>query len=283
MTLSLVALLLVGPPASTPDLRLWYRQPAEVWNQALPVANGRLGAMVYGRTANETIQLNEETLWSGGPYDPVVPGAWNALPEIRRLLFSGDIPAAHDLFGRSMMGRPYEQMKYQPLGALHLTFPGHEQATDYRRVLDLDAAVAQVEYTVDGTRFVREIFSSAPDQVVVIRISASTPGAVSLTAALEGARNQAHSNYGTDYFQMDAVPPATLRLTGKSSDYLGVAGRLRYQADLLVRTEGGRVEVGRRGADLRRRHQLRQLSRRQREPRDTSGRGARAGRCPELP
>lgn len=246
MTLSLVALLLVGPPASTPDLRLWYRQPAEQWNQALPVGNGRLGAMVYGRTADETIQLNEETVWSGGPYDPVVPGAWNALPEIRRLLFSGDIPAAHDLFGRTMMGRPYEQMKYQPLGALRLVFPGHEQATDYRRVLDLDAAVARVEYTVAGTRFVREIFSSAPDQVIVIRISASTPGAVSFTAALEGARNQAHSNYGTDYFQMDAVPPATLRLTGKSSDYLGIAGRLRYQADLLVRPEGGRVEVGRR-------------------------------------
>jgi len=247
MILPLVALLLLGPPARTvPDLRLWYRQPAEGWNQALPVGNGRLGAMVYGRTDDETIQLNEETLWSGGPYDPVVPGAWRALPEIRRLLFSGDIPAAHDLFGRSMMGRPYEQMKYQPLGNLHLTFPGHQRATDYRRELDLDAAVARVEYTVDGTRFVREIFSSAPDQVIVIRISASTPGAVSFTAALEGARNQAHSNYGTDYFQMDGVLPGTLRLSGKSSDYLGIEGRLRYQADVVVRAEGGSVEVGRR-------------------------------------
>ena len=247
MILPLVALLLLGPPARTgPDLRLWYRQPAEEWDQALPVGNGRLGAMVYGRTADETIQLNEETLWSGGPYDPVVPGAWRALPEIRRLLFSGDIAAAHDLFGRSMMGRPYEQMKYQPLGNLHLTFPGHQRATDYRRELDLDAAVARVEYTVDGTRFVREIFSSAPDQVIVIRITASTPGAVSFTAALEGARNQAHSNYGTDYFQMDGVLPGTLRLSGKSSDYLGIEGRLRYQTDVVVRAEGGSVKVGRR-------------------------------------
>ena len=247
MILPLVALLLLGPPARTgPDLRLWYRQPAEGWNQALPVGNGRLGAMVYGHTADETIQLNEETLWSGGPYDPVVPGAWRALPEIRRLLFSGDIAAAHDLFGRSMMGRPYEQMKYQPLGNLHLTFPGHQRATDYRRELDLDAAVARVEYTVDGTRFVREIFSSAPDQVIVIRITASTPGAVSFTAALEGARNQAHSNYGTDYFQMDGVLPGTLRLSGKSSDYLGIEGRLRYQTDVVVRAEGGSVKVGRR-------------------------------------
>ena len=254
MILPLFALLL-GPPTrlppspsirAAPRLLLWFRQPADRWDQALPVGNGRLGAMVFGRTADETIQLNEETLWSGGPYDPVVPGAYRALPEIRRLLFSGDTPAAHDLFGRTMMGRPYEQMKYQPLGNLHLEFPGHERATDYRRELDLATAVVRVEYTVDGTRFVREIFSSAPDQVIVIRISASQPGAVSFTAALEGARNQTHSNYGTDYFQMDGVWPDTLRLTGKSSDYLGIEGRLRYQATLVARAEGGSVAMGRR-------------------------------------
>jgi alpha-L-fucosidase 2 len=251
MMIPLLALLQLGqsPPPSlraAPDLRLWYRQPAEQWNQALPVGNGRLGAMVFGRTDHETIQLNEETLWSGGPYDPVVPGAYRALPEIRRLLFNGDIPAAHDLFGRSMMGLPYEQMKYQPLGNLRLSFPGHERATAYRRELDLDAAVARVEYTVDGTRFVRETFSSAPDQVIVIRISADRPSAVSFTAALEGVRNQTHSNYGTDYFRMDGVTPNMLRLTGKSSDHLGVAGRLRYQADLVARAEGGSVVVDRR-------------------------------------
>lgn len=242
----LVLLQLAAPAPATPDLRLWYRQPAEQWNQALPVGNGRLGAMVFGRTADETIQLNEETLWSGGPYDPVVSGASRALPEIRRRLFSGDVAAAHDLFGRTMMGRPYEQMKYQPLGNLHLTFPGHERATGYLRELDLDDAVVRVAYNVDGTRFVREIFSSAVDQVIVIRISADRPGAISFTAALEGVRNQTHSNYGTDYFQMDAVAPDTLRLTGKSSDYLGVAGQVRYQADMVAHAEGGRVIAGRR-------------------------------------
>jgi alpha-L-fucosidase 2 len=249
MILPLLALLQLAPPPlppAAPNLRLWYRQPAERWNQALPVGNGRLGAMVFGRTDHETIQLNEETVWSGGPYDPVVPGAWRALAEIRRLLFAGDIPAAHDLFGRTMMGHPFEQMKYQPLGNLRLSFPGHERATAYRRELDLDAAVARVEYTVGPTRFVREVFSSAPDQVIVIRISADRPGSISFTAALEGVRNQTHSNYGTDYFQMDGVAPSTLRLTGKSSDYLGVAGRLRYQADLVARAEGGSVVVDRR-------------------------------------
>ncbi len=103
-------------PAGATPLELWYDEPAESWDHALPVGNGRLGGMVFGGIARERIQLNEETLWSGGPYDPVVPGAHEALPRDPRLLFDGDFERAHDLFGRTMMGVPYEQMKYQPLG-----------------------------------------------------------------------------------------------------------------------------------------------------------------------
>jgi alpha-L-fucosidase 2 len=222
---------------------LWYRQPAKVWNDALPVGNGRLGAMVYGGAADEHLQLNEETLWTGGPYDPVVKGAYKALPEIRRLLFAGDIPRAHDLFGRTMMGVPYEQMKYQPLGDLLLHFSGHERATNYRRELDLDQAIARVSSMVDGVTFTREVFSSAVDQVLIMRISADRPGAIAFTANLHGVRNQAHSNYGTDYFQMDGVAPDGLRIAGKNSDYLGIAGRLTYDARVVARAEGGAVSV----------------------------------------
>jgi alpha-L-fucosidase 2 len=222
---------------------LWYRQPATEWNRALPVGNGRLGAMVFGGLAEERLQLNEETLWSGGPYDPVRQGAAAALPEIRRLLFAGDVPRAHDLFGRTMMGIPYEQMKYQPLANLLLTFPGHERATDYRRSLDLDSAVARVSYVVDGVTFTREVFVSAPDQVIVVHLTASQPGALTFTARLQGVRNPAHSNYGTDYFQMDSVGADGLRVIGKSSDYLGIPGRLTYEARLVARTEGGRGDV----------------------------------------
>ena len=230
-------------PAPPDSLTLWYRRPAAQWNQALPIGNGRLGAMVFGAVSDEHIQLNEETLWSGGPYDPVVPGAFKALPEIRRLLFAGDIARAHDLFGRTMMGVPYEQMKYQSLGELVFHFPNADSAADYRRALDLDRAVVTGSYRVGAVRYTREAFVSAPDQVVVIRISADRPGAVSFTVALHGARNEAHSNYGTDYFQMDGVPPAGLRLTGKSSTYLGVPGRLTYQADVVARTVGGRART----------------------------------------
>jgi alpha-L-fucosidase 2 len=234
---------LAQPVDSSPPLRLWYTQPAENWNQALPVGNGRLGAMVFGGKAEEHLQLNEETLWSGGPYNPVVPGAHRALPEIQRLLFAGETAQAHDLFGRTMMGVPYEQMKYQPLGDLWLHFPGHENATDYVRELDLDAAVVRVHYTVDGVRFTREVFASAVDQVLVVRLTADRPGAVSFAATLHGVRNPAHSNYGTDYFRMDGLPPDGLRLTGKNTDYLGIAGRLTYEARLQARAEGGRVAV----------------------------------------
>ena len=222
---------------------LWYRQPARVWNDALPVGNGRLGAMVFGGIVDEHVQLNEETLWTGGPYDPVVKGASRALPEIRRLLFAGDIPRAHDLFGRSMMGMPYEQMKYQPLGDLLLHFPGHERATNYRRELDLDEAIVRVTYVLDGVTFTREVLSSAVDQVLVVRISADRPGAVTFSAELHGVRNPAHSNYGTDYFQMDGVSPNGLRLTGKNTDYLGITGRLTYEARVVARAEGGSVAV----------------------------------------
>lgn len=226
-----------------PTTALWFRQPATEWNHALPVGNGRLGAMIFGGTAHEHIQLNEETLWSGGPYNPVTKGAYKALPEIRRLLFAGDVPRAHDLFGRTMMGVPYEQMKYQPLGDLLIDFPGHERVADYRRSLDLDSAVARVSYVVNGVTFTRDVFSSAPDQAIVIRLSADRPGALTFSAQLQGTRNPQHSNYGTDYFRMDGLAPNELRITGKNSDYLGIPGRLTYEARLFARAEGSRGTV----------------------------------------
>ncbi len=222
---------------------LWYRAPAATWNEALPVGNGRLGAMIFGGVARERLQLNEETLWTGGPYDPVVKGAAAALPEIRRLLFAGDIARAHDLFGRRMMGVPYEQMKYAPLGDLLLTFPGDSAVTGYRRELDLDEAVVRVSYRRDGVTYAREVFASAPDQVLVVRLTADRPEAITVAAELRGVRNPAHSNYGTDYFRMDALSPNALRLTGKNSDYLGIAGRLRYEARLVARASGGTVRT----------------------------------------
>jgi len=232
----------VGTPTQAQGL-IFFDEPAAQWEHALPVGNGRLGAMVFGGVERERIQFNEETLWSGGPYDPVVEGAHEGLPEIRRLLFAGEYAKAHDLFGRSMMGVPYEQMKYQPMGDLLLDFPGHGNASSYRRELDLDRAIATTSYVVDGVTFTREVFSSAVDQVIVVRLSADAPSAITFSAELHGVRNTAHSNYGTGYFRMDGVAPNALRLIGKSSDYLGVEGKLRYEARLEALADGGTVSV----------------------------------------
>ena len=143
---------------SDPATRLWYAHPADKWENAFPVGNGRLGAMVFGKTDDEEIQLNEETYWSGGPYSTVVKGGYRALPEIRKLVFEGNYKMAHILFGRNLMGYPVEQMKYQSLGRLVLRFPSKEAVTDYRHELDLDAAVVRTEYSQGGVRFTREVF-----------------------------------------------------------------------------------------------------------------------------
>ena len=222
---------------------VWYAQPADKWENALPLGNGRLGAMVFGRTDEEELQLNEDTLWSGGPYSTTVRGGRQALPEIRRLLFDGELIRAHRLFGRHLMGRPVEQQKYQSLGSLVLKLEGRGEVSDYRHELDLDAAVATTRYRRGGVRFERQAFVSPVDQVLVVRLSADAPGRVSFVAQLRGARNQAHSNYATDYFQMDGYGNDGLVVRGKSADYLGVAGKLRYESRLLAAHRGGELRV----------------------------------------
>ena len=177
---------------------LWYDAPAKAWEEALPVGNGRLGAMVFGKCGEERIQLNEETYWSGGPYSTVVKGGYKALPEIQKLIFDGKPIEAHKLFGRHLMGFPVEQMKYQSIANLLLFFDGEDDVTSYKRWLDLETATSCVEYMVDGVTYRREVFSSEPDQTVAVRLTADKPGKVSFRAQLRGVRNMSHSNYGTD-------------------------------------------------------------------------------------
>jgi alpha-L-fucosidase 2 len=231
------------PGGINPTTRLWYAHPAQKWENALPVGNGRLGAMVFGKADEERIQFNEDTLWSGGPYSTTVKGGYKALPEIQKLVFEGKWRQAHKLFGRNLMGYPVEQMKYQSMGDLILKFPGKEEAQDYRLQLDMDEAVATVSYVKNGVRFIREVFSSPMDQVIVVRLTADKPGTISFKTQLRGVRNGAHSNYGTEYFRMDGHGRDGLILTGRSADYLGIEGKLRYQARLKAVPEGGTMRV----------------------------------------
>src|SRR5262245_60705610 len=158
------------------DLRLWYRQPAEAWTEALPLGNGRLGAMVFGGVARERLQLNEDTLYAGGPYDPSDPGALVALPRVRALIAAGQYAEAQALANEKMMGRPLRMPSYQTVGDLLLTFGASSFAEQYRRELDLDAALARVEFRQDGVSFTREVFASAVDQVIALRVRADRDG-----------------------------------------------------------------------------------------------------------
>ena len=229
----------------TPDplTAVWAVRPADKWENAYPVGNGRLGAMVFGRTDEERISLNEESYWSGGPYSTVVEGGYKALAEIRKRVFDGDHRMAHILFGRHLMGYPVEQMKYQPLSALVLRFPSKGAVTEYRRELDLDTAVAATRFVQDGVRYTREVFASPVDDVLVVRLTADRPGRISFKAQLRGERNDAHSNYATDYFRMDGLPPDGLVVRGKSADYMGVRGALRYETRLKALPEGGKMSL----------------------------------------
>ncbi|MGZ5440080.1 MAG: glycoside hydrolase family 95 protein, partial [Candidatus Aminicenantales bacterium] len=227
-----------------PTKVVWAARPAEKWENAHPVGNGRLGAMVFGKTDEERIQLNEETYWTGGPYTTTVKGGAAFLPEIQRLVFAGRFKEAHILFGRRLMGYPVEQQKYQSLGNLALRFMAGDVSKEYRHELDLDTAVDTTSYSLGGVRYTRQVFVSPIDQVLVIRLTADAPGRISFRAQLRGERNEAHSNYATDYFRMDGLPPDGLVVRGKSADYMGIAGRLRYEARLKALTEGGTMAVG---------------------------------------
>src|ERR1051325_7183070 len=128
-------------PADDQSLLLWYDKPAGEWTEALPIGNGRLGAMIFGGPATEQLQLNEDTLYAGSPYDPNNPEALQPLPEARRLIFAGKYKEAHDLVGAKMMAQPIKQMPYEPVGDLKLLFADHDNVTNYRRSLDLHTAV----------------------------------------------------------------------------------------------------------------------------------------------
>jgi alpha-L-fucosidase 2 len=164
------------------SMALWYRQPAQKWVEALPVGNGRLGAMVFGGVEEEHLQLNEDTLWSGGPRSGDHPRSLAVLPEVRRLVFAGQYEQA-DRLSQQMQG--HFTVSYLPMGDLFVCFPGQGEVTEYTRALDLEGAVSAVRYRVSGVPYTRTVFSSAPDQVIVLRFECSQPGQISFRARLE--------------------------------------------------------------------------------------------------
>jgi alpha-L-fucosidase 2 len=255
-----------APENDAGDLKLWYTKPASQWVDALPIGNGRLGAMVFGGgaidpidpqnpktdrapgpvstdPAKETLQLNEDTLWSGLPVDGNNLNAKNYLPAVRSAVLEQKDYHLADQLCRKMQGLFAEA--YQPIGSLHVdcTHPG--PVTDYRRELDLASAVATTHYRVEDVEFERAAFSSAPDQAIVLRVSAGKPGQLNATLWMDGPLVKAKQTVGGN----------RLLLTGKAAKHIAGAGHpgsenpvvlsdvpgegMYYAALLQVNAEGG--------------------------------------------
>ncbi|KQW93602.1 alpha/beta hydrolase [Massilia sp. Root418] len=206
------------------NLSLWYDRPAAPWVEALPVGNGRLGAMVFGRMAQERIQLNEDTLYAGGPYDPNNPASLEALPQVRALIAQERFKEAADLAEAAMFAKPMKQMPYGAAGDLLLDFVGVDGGAAYRRSLDLATAVASTRFTVGKAEHTREVFASAPDQVVVMRLTAL--GGATLDFDL-GYRHPMHVKYG----QVRAA-------TADDSQYLETLEAGKRPASLSIAADG---------------------------------------------
>jgi alpha-L-fucosidase 2 len=228
----LAAKMLAEPAVGNPFI-LWYDKPAVKWEEALPVGNGRLSAMIFGHPAQERLQLNEGTLWAGGPYDPVNPTAKDALPQVRQWVTDGKYDEAAKLISAKVMAKPLTQMPYQTIGDLLLTFPGATNFGDYRRELDLDSATATVGYTIGGVRYTREIFSSAPGQLIVLRLTADKPGSVAFSASLKTPMKATVETEGND----------TLVMRGMGGDASGVKGQLKYRCEVKIIAKGGKTGV----------------------------------------
>ncbi|MDF2441240.1 MAG: alpha-L-fucosidase 2, partial [Abditibacteriota bacterium] len=217
-----------APPQE--PLSLWYRRPAREWEEALPVGNGRLGAMIFGGVDEELLQLNEDTFWAGGPYDPTHPDALKLLPQVRQLLFEGKAKEATELADQ-MMSRPLRQMSYQPIGDLRLAFPGEERVTNYRRDLNIDTAIATTTFVRGGVTFTREVFSSPVDGVLLMRLSADTPGHITFSATLDSPQQSTSSVEAGN----------TLVMRGVGPELRGIAGALKFSCRLKVLPQGGRL------------------------------------------
>ncbi|HIB91698.1 TPA: glycoside hydrolase family 95 protein [Candidatus Poribacteria bacterium] len=236
-------------------LILHYRQPAQIWTEAIPIGNGRLGGMVFGEVKHERIQLNEDSLWSGGPQDADNPEAFCNLDNARDLLSAGKFTEAQNLAFKTMVcqggGSADETYgSYQTLGDIQLAFAGHTSPpTDYYRDLNLETAIASVRYHIGNDQFKREILSSWPDQVLVVHLTCNNPGKISFDVRLSRGTGQWKSNSGTivslpdqkqeEFIEATAISDHCLILSGQAWKNSGMA----FQAGLQIINEGGKVKL----------------------------------------
>jgi alpha-L-fucosidase 2 len=236
-------------PTMNRDLKIWFDMPAGIWEEALPLGNGRMGAMVFGGarakdattydTTVDRIQFNEDTLWTGKPHDYVRDGALDALPEIRKLIFEGKADEAAPVVRSRFLSNPVRQKAYQPFGDLRFTFPGHTNVTDYRRELDLDSALATVRYTVGGVTYTREVIASHPADAILVRLTASQPGKVSFGLKMD-TPHEVHGNRKVD----DRTLALFGQVTDKAKEPIPANEGMKFESRVRVINDGGTVKTG---------------------------------------
>jgi alpha-L-fucosidase 2 len=218
-----------------PGLKLWYKQPSgETWENALPIGNGRLGAMIYGNVEKEIIQLNEHTVWSGSPNRNDNPLALDSLALIRQLIYDGKRKEAERVVNNSIITKKSHGQKFEPVGTLQLAFDGHKNFSNYSRVLDIERAVTKTSYMVGDVTYTREALASFPDRVVVMRLTASKPGSISFTASFTTPQKKA---------TIKTIPIANgnkeLTIFGTTSDHETVKGMVNFKGIVRMKLEGG--------------------------------------------
>jgi alpha-L-fucosidase 2 len=214
-------------------LKLWYNEPSgSVWENALPIGNGLLGAMVYGNVETETIQLNEHTVWSGSPNRNDNPLALDSLSRIRQLIFEGKHKEAERLANKVIVSKKAHGQMFQPVGSLELAFPGHVNYSNYYRELDIERAVARTTYTVGNVTYTREAFASLPDRVIVVNLTASRPQSISLIAKISSPQPNS---------KVSVVPPNELSISGVTVSHEGVEGKVRFKGIVRFKAQGGSV------------------------------------------
>ena len=211
----------------TNNLVLWYQKPAEAWTDALPIGNGRLGAMVFGGVERERIQLNEETLWDGAPHDTNNPKALAALTKVQQLLFDDKNEEATELAGETMLGIPERIKSYQSLGDLFLEFSHDGNPTEYRRELNLNTGIAKTTYRCGDVNFSREIFATAVDNLIVLRIESDTTGQLAFNVAINREQDAT----------VEAIAANILRLDGQCD-----TDGMHFSAYLQAQIEGGNIQ-----------------------------------------
>ncbi|WP_211660286.1 glycoside hydrolase family 95 protein [Pedobacter nototheniae] len=223
-------------------LKLWYNKPASIWNDALPVGNGRLGAMVFGKTATENIQLNEESLWAGNQTNDNNPEALAHIKEIQQLLINGRNNEAHELATKYLLATPPNFRSYQTLGNLRLEFANINDVKDYQRSLDLATAITTVNYTANGSNYKREVFASAPDNAIIVHLTSDKPKGLNFKVSLSRELDAA----------INAVSDNTLLMSGQimdlPSDDEGKGGMdMKFNAIVKVISNSGKTEAANNG------------------------------------